>query len=68
MAPNKLMNYVFIAAAALLLVGALESRQAEARNFAGVNPFCRTTSHRLRLALVDLLGGMCTPKFNIFIY
>ncbi|KAL6577899.1 hypothetical protein OROMI_010227 [Orobanche minor] len=45
MAPNK-FNYLYLATAALLLLGAARSPQAEARKFLGVNPFCRTASYR----------------------
>ncbi|KAH6801953.1 hypothetical protein C2S51_033399 [Perilla frutescens var. frutescens] len=46
MAPRRLMNYIMVVTATLLLLGAVQSPQAEARKFAGVNPFCRTASYR----------------------
>lgn len=46
MALRKFMNYLFMATAALLLLGAVQSPPAEARKFIGVNPFCRTASYR----------------------
>ncbi|KAI3452697.1 hypothetical protein Pfo_009361 [Paulownia fortunei] len=45
MAPKK-FNYLFVAAATLLLLGAAQSHLAEASKFVGVNPFCRTASYR----------------------
>ncbi|KAL7149141.1 hypothetical protein ABFS83_05G019600 [Erythranthe nasuta] len=46
MAPKK-FNYLFAAAAALILLGAAWiPLQAEARRFVGVNRFCHTASYR----------------------
>ncbi|GFP97481.1 hypothetical protein PHJA_001892200 [Phtheirospermum japonicum] len=45
MAANKL-RYLYLATAALVLLGAAQSPQAEARKFIGVNPFCRTATYR----------------------
>ncbi|KAL8035849.1 hypothetical protein ABFS82_12G119700 [Erythranthe guttata] len=44
---QKKFNYLFVAAAAaLLLLLAAEGPTAGARSFAGVNPWCRTASHK----------------------
>ncbi|KAL3636369.1 hypothetical protein CASFOL_020916 [Castilleja foliolosa] len=46
MGANKL-RYLYLATAAIILLGAAQIPQAEARSFIGVNPFCRTANYRL---------------------